>query len=79
MFTVYVLYSDTSKKHYTGYTSNLTERMKSHNLLGKGWTAKYRPWRIIYTKELKEKKQAMEYEKWLKSGTGRKFVKELAH
>ncbi|MEI9956930.1 MAG: GIY-YIG nuclease family protein [Ferruginibacter sp.] len=51
-YTVYILFSAAYLKHYTGFTSNLEQRLLSHNLLGKGWTAKYRrPWVVIYTKE----------------------------
>lgn len=54
MFTVYVLFSETHSKHYTGFTSDLQKRFLSHNELGtKDWTSKYRPWKIIYTQELK--------------------------
>ncbi|HRP30588.1 MAG TPA: GIY-YIG nuclease family protein [Agriterribacter sp.] len=42
-YTVYVLYSSTFEKHYTGYTSDLTNRMLSHNHWGNDWTARYRP------------------------------------
>jgi putative endonuclease len=77
IFTVYILYSSTGQKHYTGFTSNLVERLRSHNELGKDWTAKNRPWQLIYTKEFATKKEAMEYEKWLKTGVGRDFIKAL--
>jgi putative endonuclease len=60
-------------------TSDLEERIRSHNILGKGWTARYRPWRVIYTKEFFSKTEALQYEKWLKSGVGREFIKALAH
>jgi putative endonuclease len=73
------LFSKQHKKHYTGFTSNLEERMLSHNFLGKDWTAKYRPWQIIYTKHFGEKNEAIKYEKWLKSGTGRDFIKTIVH
>ncbi|MEX2479157.1 MAG: GIY-YIG nuclease family protein [Gracilimonas sp.] len=44
MPTVYALYSPTYEKIYIGYTSNLEQRLLSHNKLGKkGWTVKYRP------------------------------------
>ena len=79
MFTVYVLYSNKFDKHYTGFTSNLKQRFLSHNKLGKGWTARYRPWIIIYTKTFDLKKEAINYEKWLKSGVGRDFIKTLNH
>ncbi|MEM7551260.1 MAG: GIY-YIG nuclease family protein, partial [Bacteroidota bacterium] len=50
MFTVYVLYSEKFDKIYIGYTSNLKERLKSHyELATKGWTIRFRPWKVIYT------------------------------
>jgi GIY-YIG catalytic domain len=56
----------------------LTEqRLLSHNELGKDWSAKYRPWQLIYSKEFVTKKEAMGYEKWLKTGVGRDFIKGL--
>ncbi|GGG51441.1 GIY-YIG nuclease family protein [Epilithonimonas arachidiradicis] len=33
-FVVYILYSEKFDKTYTGFTSNLVERFKSHNELG---------------------------------------------
>lgn len=78
-FTVYVLYSDSAKKHYTGFTGNLIERLKSHNALGDEWTARYRPWRLIFQKDFAAKLDAMKYEQWLKKGQGRAFIKTLPH
>src|SRR4051812_38695221 len=64
MFTVYVLYSEKFNKIYIGYTSNLEERLLSHNKLGtKGWTIRYRPWKIIYTEEYNSKSEALKREK----------------
>lgn len=78
-FIVYVLYSDIAEKHYTGFTGNLIERLKSHNELGGEWTARYRPWRLIFRKQFEMKLDAMHYEKWLKSGQGRAFITTLPH
>ena len=78
-FTVYLLYSATHQKHYTGFTSDLAQRLLSHNALGHDWTSKYRPWQIIYTKVFNSKAEAMVYEKWLKTGVGRDFIKTLIH
>ncbi len=76
-FTVYVLYSKQYDKIYIGVTSNLEERFKSHNELGKkGWTIKFRPWKIIHTEEYLRKTDAMQREKQLKSYQGRKWIRE---
>ncbi|MDP9231026.1 MAG: GIY-YIG nuclease family protein [Bacteroidota bacterium] len=68
MFTVYVLYSEAFNKIYIGFTSNFTERMKSHNELAtKGWSIKFRPWKILHTEIFEDKVNAMRREKELKS------------
>src|SRR5699024_856552 len=77
MFTVYALHSPGYDKIYIGYTSNLEQRMLSHNKLGHGWTEHFRPWQIVYTEEVDSKKEAMKREKQLKSGGGRRFIWSL--
>ena len=74
-FTVYVFYSDTAKKHYTGFTENLVERQKSHNEPGNEWTARYRPWWLIFHKDFEAKFNAMKYEEWLKKARGERLLK----
>jgi putative endonuclease len=78
MFTVYVLHSKSYDKIYIGFTSNLEQRLLSHNELGKkGWTIKFRPWELIYTEEFQLKSDAMKREKQLKTATGRNFIWSL--
>jgi putative endonuclease len=62
MFTVYALYSPAFDKIYVGFTSNLEQRLLSHNVLGKkGWTIKYRPWTLLHTETFKTKSEAMKH------------------
>ena len=76
MYTVYILYSEKYDKIYIGYTSNLEQRILSHNVLSKkGWTVKFRPWKVIYTEEFNEKGAALKREKALKSSRGRDFIR----
>ena len=78
MFTVYVLYSGSYGKIYVGYTSDLEQRLKSHNELArKGWTIKFRPWKIIHTEVFDNKQNAMRREKELKTAKGREWVWQL--
>jgi putative endonuclease len=78
-FTVYILYSAVYNKHYTGFTSNLAQRLLSHNELGKAFTSKFRPWELIYTKQFSSRAAAVTHERWLKSGAGRDYIKTLPH
>ncbi len=78
MFVVYALYSKIHDKIYIGFTSDITERLKSHNELAtKGWTIKFRPWEIIYQEHCSSKAEAMKREKQLKTATGRNFIRSL--
>jgi putative endonuclease len=80
MFTVYVLYSISFNKIYIGYTSDLDNRILSHNQLAtKGFTIKYRPWVIAYTEVFENKKDAIIREAQLKSSNGRQFIWNIIH
>ncbi|MTI21759.1 GIY-YIG nuclease family protein [Fulvivirga sp. RKSG066] len=75
MFTVYVLHSTNHNKIYIGYTSDLANRLDSHNIYAKkGYTVRYRPWEVIYTEEHSNKSEALKREKQLKSAKGREFI-----
>ena len=77
-FVVYILFSEDYGKTYVGFTSNLIERFKSHNYLSKkGYTIKFRPWQVIYVEFFTTKSEALKREKFLKSGKGREFTKEI--
>jgi putative endonuclease len=80
MLVVYALYSSNYDKIYIGFTSDMEERFKSHNELAKkGWTIKFRPWKIIYQEQHLEKVDAMRREKQLKTATGRNFIRSLVN
>ena len=60
MFTVYVLYSIPFDKIYIGYSSDLKNRIISHNELAtKGFTLRYRPWTIAHTEIYQTKTEAI--------------------
>ena len=78
MFSVYVLYSPKFSKIYVGFTSDLNQRIKSHNELGqKGWAVKFRPWVIVHSEQFSEKQDAMYREKELKAAKGREWIWSL--
>ena len=67
---VYILYSVRSNRNYTGYTSNLIQRLYSHNIFGKDSTSKYRPWLVIHVEFYDTKEEALKKEKYYKSARG---------
>ena len=61
---------------YVGYTSNLSERLATHNSKGSPHTSKFVPWEIMCTISFREKSKAEAFESYLKSGSGRAFAKK---
>lgn len=76
MHYVYVLESETSGKWYIGFTDDLRARLKRHNEHGNVSTAHRGPWRLIYYEAYIVREDALGREKFLKSGSGWKFLKK---
>jgi len=58
---------------YTGVTDNLVKRVKAHNKGDVPHTRKFRPVQLIQYSAFKTKQKALEFEKYLKSGSGIAF------
>jgi putative endonuclease len=68
-YTVYVLYSKAFHESYTSFSGDFEARLKSHNELGKkDWAVRYRPWEVLFTEVYDTKSEAMQREKFYKSG-----------
>ena len=75
-YYVYILESKVKAgKYYIGYTTDLEKRLKKHNEGGDPYTSKYKPWKLKTAIAFSEKERAMKFEKYLKTGSGRAFVK----
>jgi predicted GIY-YIG superfamily endonuclease len=73
MFYVYILKSLKFDEKYTGYTGNLSSRLKKHNKGDVPHTRKFRPWKIIFYAAFKTEEKAIAFEKYLKSHSGIAF------
>jgi len=74
---VYILQSEIAPEtHYTGITGNLQARLVKHNEGGVSHTKKFRPWRIKTALAFSEPQRALDFEQYLKSGSGRAFAKK---
>ena len=73
---VYILRSDANPtKHYVGVASNPDERLDWHNAGPCGYTVAHRPWSIAVSIEFPTEKEALRFERYLKSGSGRAFTR----
>jgi len=74
MFYTYVIESQKSGYRYTGTTNDLRKRFNQHNQGLSTWTKQRGPWKLIYYACLNEK-DALAREKYLKSGMGKRYLK----
>jgi putative endonuclease len=75
MHYVYVLRSVCDDGFYIGYSSNLRRRLRQHaggNLVA---TSHRGPWKLIYYEAYLNRAEALGRERYLKSGSGRRFLK----
>ena len=82
MHTVYVLENQKDKSWYIGQTDNLKRRYAEHNSKqgGRMTRIKTGPWQLMYAEAYIDKRDALGREKFLKSGSGRRFLKkQLTH
>jgi len=75
MYYVYVLLSEKDGKFYTGSTGDLKNRLEEHNRGYARSTKNRRPFKLIYYEACINEEDAMQREKYLKSGMGKKYVK----
>ena len=77
MYYVYVLRSSIDKKLYIGFTSNNPSiRLKAHNEGGVSSTKNRRPLQLIYFEAYLNKLDALGREKFLKGGSGHRYLKK---
>ena len=77
MFFVYILRNQASRRHYTGYTTDLTQRLGQHNHGITKSTKSRGTWELIYKESFETKSEAIRREKFLKSGRGREELRRL--
>ena len=77
MYKVYVLYSKSFKRFYTGFTQDLEKRLGEHNSGKTKSTKGFIPWEIVYSEECESRMKARNREKYYKSGIGREKIKEI--
>ena len=77
MHYVYLLQSADDKSWYIGYSANLKQRVERHQKGDGGRTTRRKQnWNIIYYEAYKNEEDAKGRERFLKSGSGRKYLKK---
>lgn len=75
MYYTYVIRSRKDGRLYTGSTSDLRKRLKDHNEGKVHSTKGRRPFELIYYEACINEQDARTREKYLKSGMGKRYIK----
>ncbi|HTO84103.1 MAG TPA: GIY-YIG nuclease family protein [Methylomirabilota bacterium] len=75
MHYVYLLRSISfPDESYIGMTRDLRARLQAHNAGESVHTSKYKPWNLVVYIAFGDKQHALDFERYLKSGSGRAFA-----
>ena len=74
---VYILQSESNpERYYCGLTEDLRARLRKHNAGDVAYTVSFRPWRIKTAIAFTDHQKAVEFERYLKSASGRAFARK---
>jgi putative endonuclease len=74
MYWTYVLWSGKLQKRYGGSSDDPEGRWRQHNSGQSRFTRGGKPWTLIHKERYETKGEALERERFLKSGAGRKWL-----
>lgn len=76
MHYVYLIESANDRnRHYVGQTDDLKARIIEHNSGKSMYTSRFGPWQLVCYLGFAEGSRALDFERYLKSGSGKTFLK----
>ena len=74
---LYVLRSEQANRFYVGVSANPRLRLKRHNTTSTGFTARYRPWSLVYQHFFPTKQEALAAERKAKAWKSKRMIQRL--
>lgn len=77
MHYVYILQSEEDpSRYYYGQTTDVKNRLNTHNSGGSPHTAKYKPWKVVWYACFATTDLAAQFEHYLKTASGKAFARK---
>ena len=76
MYKVYILESLKDGSKYVGITENISKRLKEHNTGSAKYSNSKRPYKLVWYCVFQNKTKALQFEKYLKQGSGFAFSRK---
>ena len=74
---VYILRSQVIDRYYIGQSENPERRLEFHNSVERGFTARYRPWKLVFKKECENREEAIRLERKIKQWKSKTMIQKL--
>lgn len=77
-YYVYILYSESIDRYYTGVTYSPELRLSRHLLKLSRFTKQADDWKLVKTFEFSTRSEAMQYERKIKSMKSRNYIEQIS-
>jgi putative endonuclease len=77
MFVVYIIYSRSLQKYYTGQTNDIENRLFRHNAGHEKYSKVGIPWELVWKQEVDTRSEAMILENRIKKRGAERYIKAL--
>ncbi len=74
---VYILYSDTLSRYYSGQTADIEDRLIRHNQGREKSTKNGKPWRLVWFIQVPNRSEALKLEQKIKKRGAKRFLEDL--
>jgi putative endonuclease len=76
LFTVYILFSKSTQKYYTGSTQDLQNRLLEHNSAETKSIRNGIPWEVIWQTQVPSRAEALNLETKIKKRVAKRFIED---
>jgi putative endonuclease len=78
-YYLYILKLEIIDKNYTDIATNPENRLVYHNTKEKGFTSRYRPWKIVFNQKFESKELALAAERKIKKWKSRLMTEKIVN
>ncbi len=76
-YWLYILHTESANRYYIGQSENPERRLEFHNTIEKGFTSRYRPWKLVFKREFETRQESVRVEKLIKGWKSSKKISKL--
>ena len=76
-YCLYILKSESAPRYYYGISEDPERRLSCHNSIEKGFTSRYRPWKLVFVKQYPSRTEAHRAELTVKRWKSRSMTEKL--